>query len=188
MWDSIPGQWAAVSWVRATAVGSTPQREGEGETGESKWHVTGFTLAEIFPLDECVNEYTLFSSVWKQQMKKTKQTQEEMLYGTAKQAPPKRRLAETPTPGKIRKVGVDPQVATTVPSMYLTCFPLLSSTPLQHSLLQLASLTQALGEPPTSPLSRNHLCLPARCVQGLSDPFIPFINRLYSLNVCCFVW
>lgn len=106
-----------------------------------------------------------------------------MLYGTAKQTPSKRRLVETPTPGKMRKVGVDPAVATTVTSMYFTSFLLLSSTPPQHSLLQRASLIQALGEPPTSPLCRNHLCLPARCVQGLSEPSI---HRLYRFNVCCF--
>uniref|UniRef100_H3D847 Protein regulator of cytokinesis 1a n=1 Tax=Tetraodon nigroviridis TaxID=99883 RepID=H3D847_TETNG len=37
------------------------------------------------------------------QMKKTKQTQEEMLYGTVKLTPSKRRLAGTPTPAKMRK-------------------------------------------------------------------------------------
>lgn len=48
-------------------------------------------------------------------MKKTKQTQEEMLYGTLKRTPSKRRLAGTPTPGKIRKVGVVVVVVMTVP-------------------------------------------------------------------------
>ncbi|XP_028285817.1 protein regulator of cytokinesis 1-like [Parambassis ranga] len=38
------------------------------------------------------------------QMKKTKQTQEDMLYGTAVRTPSKRRMAGTPTPGKARKV------------------------------------------------------------------------------------
>lgn len=38
------------------------------------------------------------------QLKKTKQTQEEMLYGTATRTPSKRRLAGTPTPGKLRKL------------------------------------------------------------------------------------
>ncbi|XP_036963400.1 protein regulator of cytokinesis 1-like isoform X2 [Acanthopagrus latus] len=37
------------------------------------------------------------------QLKKTKQTQEDMLYGTAKRTPSKRRIAGTPTPGKVRR-------------------------------------------------------------------------------------
>lgn len=100
-------------------------------------------------------------------MKKTKQTQEEMLYGTVKQTPSKRRLMGTPTPGKIRKVGVDPGAVSSGPSMFHSCVPLLRSTPPQHSLLQLASLIQALGEPSASPASRNQ----TKCVRALSDPF-----------------
>ncbi|XP_058500918.1 protein regulator of cytokinesis 1-like [Solea solea] len=38
------------------------------------------------------------------QLKKTKQTQEDMLYGTAVKTPTKRRIAGTPTPGKIKKL------------------------------------------------------------------------------------
>ncbi|XP_018521874.1 protein regulator of cytokinesis 1 isoform X2 [Lates calcarifer] len=38
------------------------------------------------------------------QLKKTKQTQEDMLYGTAVRTPSKRRIAGTPTPGKVRKL------------------------------------------------------------------------------------
>ncbi|XP_068578544.1 protein regulator of cytokinesis 1-like isoform X2 [Cebidichthys violaceus] len=38
------------------------------------------------------------------QMKKTKQTQEDMLYGTSMRTPSKRRLAGTLTPGKVRKL------------------------------------------------------------------------------------
>lgn len=91
--------------------------EKEKEKLERVSDVTDFT--EIFPLDECVNEHFVFICL-KQQMKKTKQTQEEMLYGTAKQTPSKRRLVGTPTPAKIRKVGVDSAAVTTVPSMYFT--------------------------------------------------------------------
>lgn len=39
-----------------------------------------------------------------QQMKKIKQTEEDLLYGTIIRTPTKRRLAGTPTPGKTRKV------------------------------------------------------------------------------------
>ncbi|XP_014888414.1 protein regulator of cytokinesis 1-like [Poecilia latipinna] len=38
------------------------------------------------------------------QMKKTKQIQEDMLYGTMMRTPTKRRIAGTPTPGKMRKM------------------------------------------------------------------------------------
>ncbi|XP_041652659.1 protein regulator of cytokinesis 1-like isoform X1 [Cheilinus undulatus] len=38
------------------------------------------------------------------QLKKTKQTQEDMLYGTTMRTPSKRRIAGTPTPGKMRKL------------------------------------------------------------------------------------
>ncbi|KAM7396850.1 hypothetical protein PAMP_019858 [Pampus punctatissimus] len=38
------------------------------------------------------------------QMKKSKQTQEDMLYGTSVRTPAKRRIAGTPTPGKVRKL------------------------------------------------------------------------------------
>uniref|UniRef100_A0AAY4CPW6 Protein regulator of cytokinesis 1 n=1 Tax=Denticeps clupeoides TaxID=299321 RepID=A0AAY4CPW6_9TELE len=38
------------------------------------------------------------------QMKKSKQTEEDMLYGTSLRTPSKRRLCATPTPGKTRKV------------------------------------------------------------------------------------
>lgn len=37
-------------------------------------------------------------------MKKTKQMQEEMLYGTMAKTPSKRRIGGTPTPGKMKKV------------------------------------------------------------------------------------
>ncbi|XP_029909679.1 protein regulator of cytokinesis 1-like isoform X2 [Myripristis murdjan] len=38
------------------------------------------------------------------QMKKSKQTEEDMLYGTSIRTPSKRRMAGTPTPGKVRKL------------------------------------------------------------------------------------
>lgn len=38
------------------------------------------------------------------QLKKTKQTQEDMMYGTSLRTPSKRRVAGTPTPGKMRKL------------------------------------------------------------------------------------
>lgn len=41
----------------------------------------------------------------KQHLKKSKQTEEDMLYGTAIQTPAKRRFLATATPNKTRKVG-----------------------------------------------------------------------------------
>ncbi|XP_031138833.1 protein regulator of cytokinesis 1-like isoform X2 [Sander lucioperca] len=52
------------------------------------------------------------------QMKKTKQTQEDMLYGTSMRTPSKRRLAGTPTPGKVRKVNVTSTIST--PNSFLS--------------------------------------------------------------------
>lgn len=47
------------------------------------------------------------------QLKKTKQTQEDMLYGTAKRTPSKRRMvAGTPTPGKVKKFNATSTIST----------------------------------------------------------------------------
>ncbi|XP_039989662.1 protein regulator of cytokinesis 1-like isoform X2 [Xiphias gladius] len=52
------------------------------------------------------------------QMKKTKQTQEDMLYGTAVRTPSKRRIAGTPTPGKVRKLNGTSTIST--PNSFLS--------------------------------------------------------------------
>uniref|UniRef100_A0A3Q1F1T8 Protein regulator of cytokinesis 1a n=1 Tax=Acanthochromis polyacanthus TaxID=80966 RepID=A0A3Q1F1T8_9TELE len=52
------------------------------------------------------------------QMKKTKQTQEDMLYGTVMRTPSKRRLAGTPTPGKVRKLNGTSTIST--PTSFLS--------------------------------------------------------------------
>uniref|UniRef100_A0A672HUJ2 Protein regulator of cytokinesis 1-like n=1 Tax=Salarias fasciatus TaxID=181472 RepID=A0A672HUJ2_SALFA len=52
------------------------------------------------------------------QMKKTKQTQEEMLYGTAAKTPSKRRVGGTPTPSKLRKLNGTSTVST--PNSFLS--------------------------------------------------------------------
>ncbi|XP_077939472.1 protein regulator of cytokinesis 1 [Gasterosteus aculeatus] len=46
------------------------------------------------------------------QIKKTKQIQEDMLYGTSMRTPSKRRVAGTPTPGKVRKLNVTSTIST----------------------------------------------------------------------------
>ncbi|XP_069018304.1 protein regulator of cytokinesis 1-like [Embiotoca jacksoni] len=52
------------------------------------------------------------------QMKKTKQTKEDMLYGTAVRTPSKRRVATTPTPGKMRKLNGTSTIST--PNSFLS--------------------------------------------------------------------
>uniref|UniRef100_A0AAY5EN08 Protein regulator of cytokinesis 1a n=1 Tax=Electrophorus electricus TaxID=8005 RepID=A0AAY5EN08_ELEEL len=53
------------------------------------------------------------------QMKKSKQTEEDMLYGTALRTPTKRRLAGTPTPGKARKLNTTSSIASFTPNSTL---------------------------------------------------------------------
>ncbi|XP_049930292.1 protein regulator of cytokinesis 1-like isoform X2 [Epinephelus moara] len=52
------------------------------------------------------------------QMKKTKQIQEDMLYGTSMRTPSKRRVAGTPTPGKVRKLNGTSTIST--PNSFLS--------------------------------------------------------------------
>uniref|UniRef100_A0A7N8XVV1 Protein regulator of cytokinesis 1 n=1 Tax=Mastacembelus armatus TaxID=205130 RepID=A0A7N8XVV1_9TELE len=76
------------------------------------------------------------------QLKKTKQTQEDMLYGTAVRTPSKRRLVGTPTPGKARKLNATSAIAT--PNGYLTSA--LSGTMCQSSMQKPPlSASKALG-------------------------------------------
>uniref|UniRef100_H2TY26 Protein regulator of cytokinesis 1a n=1 Tax=Takifugu rubripes TaxID=31033 RepID=H2TY26_TAKRU len=70
------------------------------------------------------------------QIKKTKQTQEEMLYGTAKRMPSKRRIAGTPTPGKIRKFNATSSTPTSFLNSGLggtLCQSAMQKTPLSSS-------------------------------------------------------
>ncbi|KAK2842391.1 hypothetical protein Q5P01_012591 [Channa striata] len=64
------------------------------------------------------------------QMKKTKQIQEEMFYGTAMRTPSKRRIAGTPTPGKSRKLYGTSNIST--PNSFLSSG--LSGTMCQSSI------------------------------------------------------
>ncbi|KAM9352344.1 protein regulator of cytokinesis 1-like [Symphorus nematophorus] len=64
------------------------------------------------------------------QLKKTKQTQEDMLYGTSMRTPSKRRIAGTPTPGKVRKLNGTSTIST--PSSFLSSG--LSGTMCQSSI------------------------------------------------------
>ncbi|GAA6101372.1 protein regulator of cytokinesis 1a isoform X1 [Tachysurus ichikawai] len=53
------------------------------------------------------------------QMKKSKQTEEDMLYGTSLKTPTKRRLAGTPTPGKSRKLNSTTSMVSSTPNTTL---------------------------------------------------------------------
>ncbi|TSK13513.1 Protein regulator of cytokinesis 1 [Bagarius yarrelli] len=53
------------------------------------------------------------------QMKKSKQTEEDMLYGTSLKTPTKRRLAGAPTPGKSRKLNSTSSIASSTPNTTL---------------------------------------------------------------------
>lgn len=61
-------------------------------------------------------------------MKKVKQTEEDLLYGTVLRTPTKRRLAATPTPGKTRKVLASCRyLHLNTPNVKITCVWRLSS-------------------------------------------------------------
>ncbi|XP_024296443.2 protein regulator of cytokinesis 1 isoform X1 [Oncorhynchus tshawytscha] len=50
------------------------------------------------------------------QLKKNQQIEQDMLYGTAQRTPSKRRLAETPTPGKARKLNATSSISSSTPN------------------------------------------------------------------------
>ncbi|XP_031419902.1 protein regulator of cytokinesis 1-like isoform X1 [Clupea harengus] len=92
------------------------------------------------------------------QMKKSKQTEEDMLYGTLK-TPTKRRLAGTPTPGKTRKMNTTSIMSTpntTLRSAYggLVCQSPVLRPPLSTSKVGLALRTPGRGRTPLG-LERN---------------------------------
>nr|XP_043891240.1 protein regulator of cytokinesis 1-like isoform X2 [Solea senegalensis] len=81
------------------------------------------------------------------QLKKTKQTQEDMLYGTAVKTPSKRRIAGTPTPGKIKKLNGMSTIST--PNSFLSsglsgtmCYSSAQKPPLSASKATLRSSDQ----------------------------------------------
>lgn len=93
------GEWAEVSGVCGRAVGAVSNREGEGEARTGKAFI--FVL-EVHPFYRKMSKHFSFST--KQHLKKSKQTEEDMLYGTIIRTPTKRRFLGTPTPNKSRKV------------------------------------------------------------------------------------
>ncbi|KAK3525779.1 hypothetical protein QTP70_007541 [Hemibagrus guttatus] len=71
----------------------------------------------ITALEEiCMEEWAKLPAT---QMKKSKQTEEDMLYGTALKTPTKRRLAGAPTPGKSRKLNSTSSIISSTPNTTL---------------------------------------------------------------------
>ncbi|XP_007235103.2 protein regulator of cytokinesis 1a isoform X1 [Astyanax mexicanus] len=90
------------------------------------------------------------------QMKKSKQTEEDMLYGTSLRTPTKRRLAGTPTPGKSRKMNTTSSISsascnTTLRSI---CYSPSMRPPLSASKVGTGLRTPARGRTPRG-LERN---------------------------------
>lgn len=88
------------------------------------------------------------------QMKKIKQTEEDLLYGTVLRTPTKRRLATTPTPGKTRKMISTSSVCSSTPNTTLRsiCSSPAMRPPLSTS--KLSARTPARGRTPRG-LERN---------------------------------
>ncbi|KAI1889739.1 hypothetical protein AGOR_G00166040 [Albula goreensis] len=76
------------------------------------------------------------------QLKKSKQTEEDMLYGTAIRTPSKRRVPGTPTPGKMRKLNATSSISSATPNSTMRsvfggtiCRSPVSRPPLSHGLM-----------------------------------------------------
>uniref|UniRef100_A0AAY4CNC6 Protein regulator of cytokinesis 1a n=1 Tax=Denticeps clupeoides TaxID=299321 RepID=A0AAY4CNC6_9TELE len=87
------------------------------------------------------------------QMKKSKQTEEDMLYGTSLRTPSKRRLCATPTPGKTRKLNTTSSMSTpntTMRSAFggVLCHSPVLRPPLSASKVSLAMRTPGRGRTP----------------------------------------
>ncbi|XP_030646555.1 protein regulator of cytokinesis 1a [Chanos chanos] len=90
------------------------------------------------------------------QMRKNKQTEEDMLYGTALRTPTKRRLAGTPTPGKTRKMNTTSSISSSTPNSTLRsiCQSPVLRPPLSASKIGLGLRTPGRGRTPRA-LERN---------------------------------
>ncbi|XP_076863007.1 protein regulator of cytokinesis 1a isoform X2 [Brachyhypopomus gauderio] len=90
------------------------------------------------------------------QMKKSKQIEEDMLYGTAVRTPSKRRLAGTPTPGKTRKLNTTSSIYSSTPNTTLRsiCHSPSMRPPLSVTKVGLGGRTPARGRTPRG-LDRN---------------------------------
>ncbi|XP_038147226.1 protein regulator of cytokinesis 1-like [Cyprinodon tularosa] len=86
------------------------------------------------------------------QLKKTKQTEEEMLYGTMTRTPSKRWIGGTPTPGKIRKINGPSTVST--PNSFLNAGQTFTLKPPPSASKSLGLRTPGHGKTPRA-LERN---------------------------------
>lgn len=81
-------------------MGTAPHRKRKGEIREGKQVVLLKTWCVCF----LRNVLTFLFTCSQQHLKKSKQTEEDMLYGTTVRTPTKRRFLGTTTPNKSRKV------------------------------------------------------------------------------------
>lgn len=90
-----------VSAVCGGTVGAAPNRERTGEIRKGNKLCCRIKDLVFMLCEKCVDS-SLMSP--EQQLKKNKQTEEDMLYGTTVRTPTKRRFLGTTTPNKSRKV------------------------------------------------------------------------------------
>ncbi|XP_026859853.1 protein regulator of cytokinesis 1a isoform X3 [Electrophorus electricus] len=115
------------------------------------------------------------------QMKKSKQTEEDMLYGTALRTPTKRRLAGTPTPGKARKLNTTSSIASFTPNSTLRsiCHSPSMRPPLSVTKVTAGCRTPARGRTPRG-LERNKENLSQ--LSGALRTMTASPHRNYSIN------
>ncbi|XP_023698850.1 protein regulator of cytokinesis 1-like isoform X2 [Paramormyrops kingsleyae] len=126
------------------------------------------------------------------QLKKSKQTEEDMLYGTAVRTPSKRRLPGSTTPGKTRKLNATSSISSATPNSTMRsvfggtiCHSPMSRPPLSAAKPGLSSRTPGHGRPPRSALmernKENITQAPGSLLRGvLRTPASP--QRNYSIN------
>ncbi|KAI4894246.1 hypothetical protein NFI96_030250 [Prochilodus magdalenae] len=115
------------------------------------------------------------------QMKKSKQTEEDMLYGTSVRTPTKRRLAGMPTPGKTRKLNTTSSISSSTPNTTLRsiCHSPSMRPPLSASKVGLGLRTPARGRTPRG-LERNKENLSQ--LSGALRTMTSSPHRNYSIN------
>ncbi|XP_017570476.1 protein regulator of cytokinesis 1a isoform X1 [Pygocentrus nattereri] len=115
------------------------------------------------------------------QMKKNKQTEEDMLYGTSLRTPTKRRLAGVPTPGKSRKLNTTSSISSCTPNTTLRsiCHSPSMRPPLSVSKIGSGLRTPARGRTPRG-LERNKENLSQ--LSGALRTMTSSPHRNYSIN------
>ncbi|KAM9497181.1 protein regulator of cytokinesis 1a isoform 1-T1 [Clarias gariepinus] len=90
----------------------------EAEHG-SEFRVNGQAFMQYVEEQWSLHQLEKEKEKLERQMKKSKQTEEDMLYGTSLKTPTKRRLAGAPTPGKSRKLNSTSSIVSSTPNTTL---------------------------------------------------------------------